>query len=45
MSLVSLHHYPRGDILLLMLLLLVWGADIGAYFAGKTWGRAKCQSW
>ena len=41
MSLVSLHHYPRGDILLLMLLLLVWGADIGAYFAGKTWGRAK----
>ncbi len=41
MSLVSLHHQPRGGILLLMLLLLVWGADIGPYFAGKTWGRAK----
>ncbi|WP_299195297.1 phosphatidate cytidylyltransferase [uncultured Amphritea sp.] len=41
MALVSLHHHPRGDTLLLMLLLLVWGADIGAYFAGKTWGRAK----
>lgn len=41
MALVSLQHHPRGDILLLMLLLLVWGADIGAYFTGKAWGRAK----
>jgi phosphatidate cytidylyltransferase len=41
MALVTLQHQPKGDVLLLMLLLLVWGADIGAYFAGKTWGRAK----
>ena len=41
MSLVSLQKHPNGDLLLLMLLLLVWGADIGAYFAGKTWGRTK----
>ncbi|RTE66921.1 phosphatidate cytidylyltransferase [Amphritea opalescens] len=41
MALVTLQHQPKGDVLLLMLLLLVWGADIGAYFAGKTWGKAK----
>ncbi|MDO6562608.1 phosphatidate cytidylyltransferase [Amphritea sp. 1_MG-2023] len=41
MALVNLQQQPKGDVLLLMLLLLVWGADIGAYFAGKTWGRAK----
>lgn len=41
MALVSLQQQPQGSVLLLMLLLLVWGADIGAYFAGKTWGRAK----
>lgn len=30
-----------GLVLMLMLLMLVWGADVGAYAAGKTWGRHK----
>ncbi|KTC98778.1 phosphatidate cytidylyltransferase [Legionella geestiana] len=32
---------PRGRELLVYVLLLVWAADIGAYLAGKAWGRHK----
>lgn len=42
LSLVMLHTRPEGGpILLLFLLILIWGADVGAYFAGHRWGRNK----
>ncbi len=32
---------PDADLVLTWLMLLVWGADIGAYFAGRAFGRRK----
>ena len=32
---------PDGQWLILLLFGLVWGADIGAYFAGRRWGKVK----
>lgn len=36
-----IHNLPAGPYYLLFLLLFVWGADTGAYFAGKRWGKHK----
>ena len=33
------NQYSPGHVL--FLLLLIWGADVGAYFAGRRWGRRK----
>jgi phosphatidate cytidylyltransferase len=42
LALVELDARPaNGPLWVLALLLLIWGADIAAYFAGRRWGRAK----
>ncbi len=40
-GLVTLKQMPANDELILLLVLIVWGADIGAYFCGRAWGKAK----
>ncbi|MEQ8798641.1 MAG: phosphatidate cytidylyltransferase [Salinisphaeraceae bacterium] len=40
-ALVDLHAHPAGPTLLLLLLVLIWAADTGAYFAGRALGRHK----
>jgi phosphatidate cytidylyltransferase len=42
LALVMLHRVPDdGPVLMLFLLILIWSADVGAYFAGHRWGRNK----
>jgi phosphatidate cytidylyltransferase len=41
LALLALDARPNGPYLVLFLLLLIWAADIAAYFAGRRWGRIK----
>lgn len=40
-GLVILKQLPHGNALILAVMILVWGADIGAYFAGRAFGKRK----
>lgn len=41
MALISLHARPQGAWWALLGVVIVWVADIGAYFAGRTFGKRK----
>jgi len=41
MSAVSLLGLPRGGVLMVLMVIIVAAADIGAYFSGKAWGKHK----
>lgn len=44
-SLTVLKSFPEnGAILIMLLMLLIWGADTGAYFVGKKWGKRRLAS-
>lgn len=38
---VQIKSYPFSDYLILFVMFIVWGADVGAYFAGRTFGKRK----
>jgi phosphatidate cytidylyltransferase len=38
---VAAHGFTGGPLMVLCMLLLVFAADIGAFFAGRSWGRHK----
>ena len=40
-GLVLLKHWQLGNWLILSVMVLVWAADIGAYFSGKAFGKRK----
>ena len=40
-GLVLLKQMPQANALILAVMVLVWGADIGAYFAGRAFGKRK----
>lgn len=38
---MHLKQQPYSSLLIIFVMLIVWGADIGAYFSGKRWGNTK----
>lgn len=44
LALVIVHGGLQGSLLVLLLMLLVWGADSGAYVSGRMWGRVRLAS-
>lgn len=38
---MHLKQQPHSSLLIVYLMLIIWGADTGAYFAGRKWGKAK----
>ena len=40
-GLVLIKHSPMGNWLIMAVMVLVWGADIGAYFSGRAFGKRK----
>ena len=40
-GLILLKQWPQANALIIAVMVLVWGADIGAYFSGKTFGKRK----
>lgn len=41
LALTRIHALPEGSWWLLWMFVLVWGADVGAYFAGKQFGQRR----
>ncbi len=41
LSLLLLKQASSGSEKIILLLFIVWGADIGAYFSGRAWGNSK----
>lgn len=38
---VQIKSYPFNDYLIMYVMFVVWGADVGAYFAGRKFGKSK----
>ncbi|WP_430459729.1 phosphatidate cytidylyltransferase [Thalassolituus sp. LLYu03] len=38
---MHLKQQPHSSLLIIYVMLIVWGADTGAYFAGRKWGKSK----